>query len=340
MAQKADFNVENQLKKYAHGRDQGSYLYEIQHVYKYDPFHMIYGISHFDTDIKDLIIIGNNAINYSEKRDHQTFYGYLNIHYPENITWIIGSSIDIYDADKHPSCKQWNPKAGIVWQPMPKTTVRASAFRALKRSLLSNQTIEPTQVGGFNQFYDDPEATDSKRSGFGIDQQISKNISAGIEVSDRDLDVPVAFQKGYKTIDWDERLARGYLTWNVGKLLSGVLECQYEKIERDAGNPELFTEVETLRLPLSLNVFHPSGVRTSVKGTYVHQNGIFNGNPGKDRFMTLDAKIGYQFPNQLARISIEAKNLMDEEFHFQDTDGGAMEIYPEQTVIAKMTISF
>ena len=53
---------------------------------------------------------------------------------------------------------QFNPKFGIIWNPFPGTTVRAAAFRVLKRTLITDQTLEPTQVAGFNQFFDDNES--------------------------------------------------------------------------------------------------------------------------------------------------------------------------------------
>lgn len=336
--QRADFNEASKLFQYSKGWDQDGYLAELQHRYQHQRLGVIYGISHFGSRIQSV------GADSPEDISHQILYGYLNIRYPETVTWTVGSSLDIYDADHYLNRKQWNPKAGVIWQPLPKTTIRASAVRAFKRPLISNQTVEPTQVAGFNQFFDDMEATDSKRYGVGIDQRLPQNLSVGVEVSDRDLDVPVQAST-LKISDWDEREARGYLMWHANRQLAAILECRYERIERDEGSPDLFTEVETLRFPLSIHLFHPSGVRARVKGTYVQQNGQFGVEgydltPGKDRFATLDAKIGYQLPRRLGRISIEARNILDEDFQFQDTDLGQMDIYPERVVIAKIAVAF
>jgi hypothetical protein len=43
----------------------------------------------------------------------------------------------------------------------PGTTLRAAAFRVLKRTLITDQTLEPTQVAGFNQFFDDANLTEA-----------------------------------------------------------------------------------------------------------------------------------------------------------------------------------
>ena len=76
---------------------------------------------------------------------------------------------------------QANPKGGITWNPSfsPGTTFRAAGFRALKRTLVNQQTLEPTQVAGFNQFYDDPSGTSSWRYGAAIDQKFGSSRLRG-----------------------------------------------------------------------------------------------------------------------------------------------------------------
>ena len=59
----------------------------------------------------------------------------------------------------------------MTWNVLPKTTLRAAAFRTFKRTLLTDQTLEPTQVAGFNQFYDDQESTDAWVYGAAVDQK-------------------------------------------------------------------------------------------------------------------------------------------------------------------------
>lgn len=94
---------------------------------------------------------------------------------------------DIEDLDL--SRSQINPKFGFSWSPSNDTTIRAAAFRVMKRPFASNQTIEPTQLAGFNQFFDDPDGTDSVRYGVGLDQRLTDNLFAGLEVSWRKVDL-------------------------------------------------------------------------------------------------------------------------------------------------------
>ena len=67
-----------------------------------------------------------------------------------------------------------NPKAGVSWAAGAATTIRAAAFKALERRLISGQTIEPTNVAGFNQFFYDGNAAESWRYGAGVDRRLGE----------------------------------------------------------------------------------------------------------------------------------------------------------------------
>ena len=60
--------------------------------------------------------------------------------------------------------------------------MRAAAFRVLKRTLITDQTLEPTQVAGFNQFFDDLNGTEAWRYGGAIDQKFTDTIFGGVRV--------------------------------------------------------------------------------------------------------------------------------------------------------------
>ena len=50
--------------------------------------------------------------------------------------------------------------------------MRGASFRTLKRTVISSQTIEPTQVAGFNQFFDGANGTDAWRHAIAIDRKM------------------------------------------------------------------------------------------------------------------------------------------------------------------------
>ena len=128
-------------------------------------------------------------------RYHVNGYAYAYLNAITNLTITLGYSFDVLRAEsgavRLEKKNQYNPKFGITWNPFPETTLRAAAFRVLKREFITEQTIEPTQVAGFNQFFDDRNATDAWRYGAAIDQKFTSNIFGGAEFSRRDLTIPL-----------------------------------------------------------------------------------------------------------------------------------------------------
>jgi tetratricopeptide (TPR) repeat protein len=339
--------------------DEDGYLAEVRHLLRSKLFQLTSGIGYYNADRKiemtNTTTLGPPLSSTTteikiEDNDirHTNLYMYSLINYPKSVAWTIGGSADFLDGAIEDS-DQFNPKLGLTWNPFPATTLRTAVFRTLKRTLTSSQTIEPTQVAGFNQFFDDGEGTDSWHYGIAIDQKFTATVYSGAEFSRRDMDVP--FFNRYlqvQEVDWEENLARAYLYWTPHKLLAISGEYGYERLKRDSEHvgAEEFTKIETHRISLGTNFFHPSGFGAGLKATYLDQEGDF-GNPkdetlvpGSDNFWVVDAAISYRLPKRFGIITLEAKNLLDEEFKFQDTDPANPHIYPERLIFAKFTLAF
>jgi hypothetical protein len=335
--------------------DADSYGAELQHLYRSEHFNLISGAGYFFVNRLDIITLGS-SVPYELDTRHVNLYLYSDIRYPENVTFTFGASADLFDRtdmDQH----QVNPKFGVTWNPLPKTTLRAAVFRTLKRPLMTNQTIEPTQVAGFNQFFDDADGTDLWRSGVAIDQKIFKDVYGGIEYSGRNLvDVPIIQPQDdgtYKTrlFDGKERLGRAYLYWTPHKWLALSGEYQYERLD---GHENVFQakHVKTHRLPLTISFFHPSGFSAIFKTTYTDQKGEFmhqvattdEGDPlifpGSDQFWLVDAFISYRLPKQFGLFTVGAKNLFNKSFDYHDIDYENPLIQPKRLVFAKLTLAF
>ena len=117
--------------------------------------------------------IVQNRASVDRDTQHTNVYLYSYIHPLKDVILTLGGSGDFFDTDipRLEDQDQFNPKFGIVWNPLATTTVRGAVFRTLKRTLITDQTLEPTQVAGFNQFFDDPNATRTWRYGVAVDQQ-------------------------------------------------------------------------------------------------------------------------------------------------------------------------
>ena len=65
----------------------------------------------------------------------------------------------------------------------------------------------------------------------------------------------------------------------------------------------------------------------------------FSLTPNQDTFWVVDTSIGYRLPKRYGLISVEARNLFDKDFRFQDTDPGNPLILPERLVVVRFTLS-
>ena len=332
--------------------DEDGYLGEIQHLYRSTRFHVISGAGYFGADRKNVVRFPSSPPMVVEPYlQHINLYTYIQVHYPQNVTWTLGGSADFIEGatmDRN----QFNPKFGLTWHLFSATTLRASVLRTAERTLIASQTLEPTQVAGFNQFFEDAESTDAWRYSIGIDQKFSPAIYSGAEFSRRTLDVPFTdLSRGgqVREANWEEDLARAYLYWMPQSWLALSMEYHYERFDRGpspAFGEESIAEVQTHRLPLGVSFFHPLGFSAQLKATYIHQDGKFENvlsreiAPGDDQFWVVDAAIRYRFPKRWGFITLEARNLFDQGIHFQDTDPENPIISPERFILTRFTLAF
>lgn len=343
--------------------DESSLLTEGQYLFHSEGLNLISGAGYFTTaDRRQEVTIGRLRPLVDESDIRQTnLYTYSQINYLQNMTVILGVSGNFFrgtlvDRD------QVNPKVGLTWTPFPATTLRAAAFRVFSTGLTSDQTIEPTQVAGFNQFFGTTfeqdfsaffPGIDAWRYGIGIDHKFSPSLYAGGEFSKQDLEVPgVLVNTGQRLEeDWDEYLMRAYLYWTPHLWIAASVEYQFERLERERflGAGSGIGEVNTHRLPLGINFFHPSGLSVRLKATYLHQDGQFAaptfdpGNPfkpGDDQFWLVDAAIRYRLPKRRGFITFGVENLFDEKFKFQELDPATPTIQRDRLIFGRVTLAF
>jgi hypothetical protein len=54
----------------------------------------------------------------------------------------------------------------------------------------------------------------------------------------------------------------------------------------------------------------------------------------------VDAAVGYRLPRRYGIVTLSVKNLLDEQFNYQDTDPVTPVISPELSFVAKVTLNF
>jgi tetratricopeptide (TPR) repeat protein len=351
------------------------YIAELQHLLKTEKFNIISGIGFTNQDAETTINIDLFDVTtplpsppfppglpplvidppptdpIREKIDFEraNIYAYSQIKILDPLSLTLGLSADSLDWADQIDRKQVNPKFGVTWQVLSATTVRAAAFRELGNRLFFSQTIEPTQVAGFNQFFDDISGTDSWRYGAAVDQKFSSSLYGGVEYSIRDLDVPLLAATGSTAqyFGWDEQFGRGYLYWTPHKMLALSLEYQYEQFDRSE-NPfqQGIVDVTTHRVALGAGFFHPSGITIRLKSTYYDQSGDFQRRDsttifsGQDDFWVFDAVLQYRLPKRYGLISVGVNNLFDTQFLFQDTDPARPTVIPKRFFFGRISLSF
>jgi tetratricopeptide (TPR) repeat protein len=338
--------------------DIDNYIGEMRYLYSSTRWNITGGIGYRDKHEKEEDL-GFPTENFDTR--FTNVYAYANIDFPKNVSLTIGASGDFLDgATADEDRNQFNPKFGLIWNPVPSTTVRAAAFRTLQRPRISqtqiDPSLEPTQVAGFNQFFLDAEGDDVWRYGIAVDQKFPYSIYGGAELSYRDLKAVILDDSGPTQVvrrrDWDERQARAYLYWTPNSWLALNAEYLYEHFKRDApdnfAGVEDFKELRTYRFPFGARFAHPSGFSAGFQATYVYQDGDFIVEDffgpevveGDDSFWVVDASVEYRLPKRYGLITLQVKNLFDNQFHFQDTDPGNPRIQPGRLILAKINLSF
>jgi tetratricopeptide (TPR) repeat protein len=318
------------------------YIAEGQYLFHMPRFDLVVGGGH-------LAVNNDSNILGSFENSHSNGYLYSYIRYPTPVTWILGVSVDALDDGALGEFHQVNPKLGVIWNVTPYTVLRLAAFRALKRSLLTNQTIEPTQLAGFNQFFDDSSATEASRYGIALDHRFSVDLHGGLEVSTRDLETPVL--RGIPPIeDLEEELYRAYLHWTPHPHLAASFDYQLERFE-DEDN-EISPNTRTHQATGALRYFHPSGFFGGVKVTYINQavgfiddGFVITRNVRSDQFALVDAAVGYRLPKRYGILSLEVRNVTNEGFNYQGLGIRTRQeegppFLPERTFSIQLTLAF
>jgi tetratricopeptide (TPR) repeat protein len=207
-----------------------------------------------------------------------------------------------------------SPKLGLSFFPSPKTVLRGALYYRLSPAIGRIQTLEPTQVAGFNQFFSEPGGTRSRSYGVGLDQEFTSRFFGGFSLLRRRLQIPEAFCSGFDPVflidrpDPDlgcafatanvveeresrDRYASAYLNALLGTRVAVALDYSYLEREFD------FTEVTNLpfttfenrqathRVRPQVRMFLRSGWFATVSANYFDQ--------------VIDLRDAYDPPNSL-----------------------------------------
>ncbi len=328
-------------------------MIEMQDIYQGSKFNLRSGAGYLNAE-RGETYIETVPMPFSDKNDfttdHFNLYSYFQMHLIDDIVVTFGLSFDAVDSLMKDD-SEFNPKLGIVWQPSMATQIRAAAFRNTTRFLYYGQTIEPTSVAGFNQFYDDMEGSTAWTYGTAIDHSFSADWYGGAQYSRRLLDVPYldyspTFEELLEEDDWQEDIGSAYLYWTFSSRVALGLEYYYERYEHEGF--EGVQEIRRLtnhRIVPTVKLFHPSGISAGLRAGYVDQKGDFGSRflgyeEKDDQFWVVDLSLSYRLPKRYGILRLEVNNLFDENFSYLDTDPANPRLLQEQQIFASFTVSF
>lgn len=332
---------------------------EAQHMFRTENFNSIIGGSGYRFD-------WNNNGELLKELKRESGYVYTNFNFLQNINATLALSYDSFsDTLFTKKVGKLNPKFGLQWNITSSVRLRAAWLEATKSHLMAQQSLEPTQVAGFNQFLDDVNGTRSRRMGVGLDTHFANQLYSGIEISERKLEVPIGKEVSSEKEHLqkqNEQLYQAYLYWVFNSNLAIKSEMQFERFTRNNQDIAMFNNdpdrIQTLSLPITINYFHPQGFFLNASINTVKQNlrrkQDFDDNQernpeitnsGIDIFFLFDSIIGYRFPNRRGILTLEGRNLLNDKFFYRNIGFNTAEAIPTRyvpvrTFFVRLTLNF
>lgn len=325
---------------------------EAQQLYKAEQFNLITGLGAYSLDINMSDLPGTKATQ-------QNVYSYGYIKIPDNFIWTIGLS---YESDDNENAKlnKLNPKFGVQWAINDQVSLRAAAFQTVKRAFAAEQTIEPTQVAGFNQLIDYVNTTVSKNFGAALDVRFNKQLFGGLGVLRQDNEVPfglLAQPEFYEIVSSQDNFYNAYLYWLPTHNWAFSASLLYQTFEPDQSCALCLyfypAELKTLTLPLNVQYFDPSGFFAGLGVFYVNKEiqvldpeSLTLSPMQNEDFTLVNAGLGYRLPKRWGIVALQVNNIFDKDFYYQDNnfqtgDGTTNPLYiPERTVYGRLVLNF
>jgi len=256
-----------------------------------------------------------------ETTRYRNGYGYWTVTPMKPLELTFGMSyIDLDDEHFERRFSGWYPKIGAIYKLTQSIDIRAAYFESLTRPLVIEQTLEPTQIAGFNQFFDETEGIKSDQYALGFDIDAGAGHFIGGEWRIRKSNVP-SVQDLAELLNAKQPQAQVFWNWSIEPWAIS-LAYQYEKSEyTSAVLLDVPTLLTTQRIPVQVKWFS-GALSLGVTATHFDQSGEFNNGESKssDHFTLLDIAATYSFWHRRAEIELRCNNVFDESFSYQNTN--------------------
>ena len=298
-----------------------SFQMESQYMLKTQYSDFIFGMGYYrqnqERKVREFSFVEEFEVEPLETQDSRntqnlSFFTYSNTRLIPTLTMTIGLGIDTIEKKTKGWNNRFSPKFGLRWNVTKSTTLRTAWFKTVKKAFSASQTIETTQVSGFNQLFDDINQASSKRYGVAIDHIVHDSLNIGVTASWRNVSVPNI----QDTNKQDEKLHYAYIYWTPFDSLSFSSEYRYVKINNKRPPTSVPSRTVTHSVPLKINYYNSTGLYSKFTAIYNNQS-IFNGNHEKNDFITLNALVGYRLTKRFGKIEVGVNNLLDKDFNYE-----------------------
>lgn len=375
------------------------YSLELQHIAQVNPWTFIVGarsqFGEFDTASRQQNLVDQTPSlpvplrqSVSPDLERWTAYGYAQWQVVDPLKLFAGVS---YDHLRFPANhrfaplsgdeetrEQWSPKAGLLWNVTPASTIRAAYTRSLSGvSLDQSYRLEPSQVAGFNQSWRGliPESVAGAQAGariengaiewdqrfpaetyFALRGELNRSqLSREVGVFDLPfLAVPSSARQQLKFTEASLTATLNQLVGSGGawgaqyRLSHARLNDEYPGIPESVPHffpPYEFRPQQTLegvlhQVQLYALWNHESGFFERAEAVWSAQDsdGYQPARPGDD-FWQLNAYVGYRFPKRRAEVRLGLLNIADQDYRLSPLNLTA-ELPRDRTFVASLRLSF
>ncbi|MBI3563421.1 MAG: FecR domain-containing protein [Gammaproteobacteria bacterium] len=311
--------------------DSKSKTSELQYLYHPNKFKLISGAGYIDTKRTDTtttqatalppsppVVVYYDQATLNLDTEHSNAYTYITYQVSQQFLINTGLAYDNFkQIAQHKS--QLSPKFGLMYWFSEDTLLRMATLKTLKRPLFTNQTLEPTQVAGFNQFFDDVDATEATLSGIAFEHSFTPQAHAGIESSLRSLRVPTLITTTNTVAynDRDELNQHAYLYWTINNNYVFTSDYFYEKFTGQTPVPDALV---TYRVPFGLTAHYSNNISSKFVVSYVNQTLNILNNIQNDNFWLADFSFSYRLPRRTGIITVGGKNIFNRYFKYYNLE--------------------
>jgi outer membrane receptor protein involved in Fe transport len=152
----------------------------------------------------------------------------------------------------------------------------------------------------------------------------------------------------YTKRDRTEDEVRAYLYWATAPDWAFSAEFEWDEFENENELVDV-ARLRTMTVPLQVGYFAENGLFAKAGVNFVSQEVEERLEPffdqTRENFVTVDLGVGYPLPERRGSVSLEVRNLFDEEFLYQDLDSISNtttrpRFLPARTILGRLSLSF